>query len=207
MVLKVQWSVRDRGSYGWVSEDCPPRWYPTSLAVLGQIRIAVHIRELHLVLQIMVVTRLFPCVDYRWWPIIGGTSRHSWQQWSINVIIKGCRIKRCPGEDVNLGFDGWGFIRVMGFKLSSYRVQYFFLFELTLYVCVWRWSCNSLHEKQMLMQVSMWILRARVGPTWEFLHGNIFMDHFCSQYYESFYICKTWTYFWILSFGAYILKF
>jgi len=74
-------------------------------------------------------------VDYRWWPVVGGASRHSWQQGSINVIIKGCRIERCPGEDVNVGFAGWGVIRVMGFKLS-YRVWYFFLFELTLFVCV-----------------------------------------------------------------------
>jgi len=25
VVLEVQWSVWDRGSYGWVPEDCPPR--------------------------------------------------------------------------------------------------------------------------------------------------------------------------------------
>ena len=34
------------------------------------------------------------------------------------------------------------------------------------------------------MQVSTWILRAGVGPAWEFLHGIIFvdfMDYFCNQ--------------------------
>ncbi|QCD79179.1 hypothetical protein DEO72_LG1g2818 [Vigna unguiculata] len=76
VVLEVQWSVRDRGSYGWVPEDCPPRCYPMSLVVLGQIRIVICIRELHLVLRIVVVTRSFPRVDYRWWPVVGGASRH-----------------------------------------------------------------------------------------------------------------------------------
>jgi len=38
--------------------------------------------------------KFYPRVDYRWWPIVGGASRHSWQQRSINVLIKGCRIKR-----------------------------------------------------------------------------------------------------------------
>jgi len=137
--------VRDRGSYEWVPENCPPRWYPTSLVFLGQIRTTIHIGKLHLVLWIVAMTRLFPRVDCRWWPVVGGASRHSWQQGWINVIIKEWRIKRCLGEDVNVGFDGWGVIRVMGFKLLSYRVWYFFLFELTLSICVWQWSCNSLH--------------------------------------------------------------
>jgi len=87
---------------GWVSEDCPPRCYSTSLVVLRQIQTAVRIGELHLVLQIVVVTRSFPHVDYRWWSVVGGASGHSWQQGSINVIIKGCRIKRCLEEDDNI---------------------------------------------------------------------------------------------------------
>jgi len=37
------------------------------------------IRELHLVLRIVAVTILFPHVDYRWWLVVGGASRHSWQ--------------------------------------------------------------------------------------------------------------------------------
>ena len=94
--------MQDCGSKGWVSKDCPPRSYPTSLVVLEQIRVVVRIGELHLVLQIVVVTRSFPRVDYRWWPIVGGTSRHSWQQLSTNVIIKGWRIKRRPEEDVKV---------------------------------------------------------------------------------------------------------
>ena len=35
VVLELQCSVRDRGSYGWVPEDFPPRCDPTSLVVLG----------------------------------------------------------------------------------------------------------------------------------------------------------------------------
>jgi len=114
VVLEVQWNVRDHGSYGWILEDCPPRCWPTSLVVLGQIRTIVRIGELHLVLQIVVVTKSFPHVDYRWWPVVGGTSRHLWQQGSINVIIKGCRIKRRPEENVN-GLGGLG-MRFEGIK-------------------------------------------------------------------------------------------
>jgi len=64
VILEVQWSVGDRGSYGWVLKDCPHRCYPTSLVVLGQIRTTVRIRELHLVLRIVAMTNLFPRVDY-----------------------------------------------------------------------------------------------------------------------------------------------
>ena len=78
MVLEVQLSVRDRGLYRWVLKDFPPQCYPMSLVVLGQIRIAVHIGELHLVLRIVVVTRSFSRVDYRWWPVVREASRHSW---------------------------------------------------------------------------------------------------------------------------------
>jgi len=116
VILEVQWSVGDRGSYGWVLEDCSPWCYPMSLVVLGQIQIVVHIEELHLVLRIVVVTRSFPRVDYRWWPIVGGASRHSWQQRSIYVIIKGCRIKKHLEEDVNVGLTVGVFIKVMDFK-------------------------------------------------------------------------------------------
>ena len=43
--------------------------------------------------------------DYsrRLWPVVEGASKHSWQQRSINVIIKGCRIKMHPKEYVNVG--------------------------------------------------------------------------------------------------------
>jgi len=40
----------------------------------------------------------------RWWLVVGGASRDLWQQVSINIIIKECRIKRRPEEYVN----GWG---------------------------------------------------------------------------------------------------
>jgi len=102
MVLEVQWRVQDRGSYGWVPKDCPPRCYPTSLVVLGQIRTEIRLGELHLVLRIVIVTSLFPRVDCRWWLVVGGVSRHSWQQGSINVLIKECRIKRNPEKDVKI---------------------------------------------------------------------------------------------------------
>ncbi|QCD96358.1 hypothetical protein DEO72_LG6g1060 [Vigna unguiculata] len=46
------------------------------------------------ILGILAMTNLFQCVDYRWWLVVGGASRHSWQQGSINVIIKGCKIER-----------------------------------------------------------------------------------------------------------------
>jgi len=62
--LEVQWSVRDCGLYEWVPEDCPPRCYPTSLIVLGQIWTTVRIGKLHLVSQIMAMANLFSHVDY-----------------------------------------------------------------------------------------------------------------------------------------------
>ena len=64
MILEVQWSVRDHGSYGQVLEDCSPRCYPMSLVVFGQIWTTVRIEELNLVLQIVSATSLFSRVDY-----------------------------------------------------------------------------------------------------------------------------------------------
>ena len=55
MVLEVQWSVRDHGSYGWVPEDGPSWCYLTSFVVLGQIQTMVCIGELHLVLCVRPV--------------------------------------------------------------------------------------------------------------------------------------------------------
>ena len=103
VVLEVQWSVRDRELIGWVLEDCPHRFYLVSLVVLGQIRTLVRIGELHLMLRIVAVTRSFPRVYYRWWYVVGGASRHLWQQRSINVIIKGRRINRRPEEEMKTG--------------------------------------------------------------------------------------------------------
>ncbi|QCE15180.1 hypothetical protein DEO72_LG11g2189 [Vigna unguiculata] len=40
----------------------------------------------------------------------GGTSRHSWQQRSINVIIKWCRIKRRPKEVMKTGVSPYLFV-------------------------------------------------------------------------------------------------
>ena len=59
------------------------------------------------------------------------------------------------------------------------------------YLCVFDDDHVTRYMRADVMQVSTWILRAEVGTTWEFLHGNIFMDDFCNQYYESFYICKS----------------
>jgi len=69
------------------------------------MRIAVRIGELHLVLQIVAATSLFPRVNYRWWFVVRGTSRHSWQQGSISKIIKGCRIKKRSEEDEIVGLE------------------------------------------------------------------------------------------------------
>ncbi|QCD89443.1 hypothetical protein DEO72_LG4g387 [Vigna unguiculata] len=67
------------------------------------MRTAVRIGELYLALRIVAPTSLFPHVYYRWWPVVVGASRHSWQQQgSINEIIKGCRIKRRSEEDVKV---------------------------------------------------------------------------------------------------------
>jgi len=40
--------------------------------------------------------------------MVGGASRHSWQQRSINVIIKGWRIKRRLEEDLEVRIKGYG---------------------------------------------------------------------------------------------------
>jgi len=137
VVLEVQWSVRDRGSYGWVPEDCHPRCYSMSLVVLGQIQTMIRIWEVHLVLRIVAVTRLFPRVDYRWWPVVGRASRHLWQQGSINVIIKGCRIKRHRKEDENVWVWDWRVSRVLGVLIYYYNVLYdvYFFFS-SPYMCV-----------------------------------------------------------------------
>jgi len=138
VVLEVQWSVRDRDLYRWVPNDCPPWCYPTSLVVLRQIRTAIRIGELDLVLWIVVVTRLFQCVEYWWWLVVGGASRHSWQQGSINVIIKGGRIKRRSKENVNVGCDGWDCHWNYGLKIIVLLYIVSILFELTLSACVGR---------------------------------------------------------------------
>jgi len=104
----------------------------------GQIRTVVRIGELHLVLRIVVV-KMYSCVwTIRWWPVVGGASRNSWYQRSINVIIKGCIIKRSLDEDVNVGLTIGFYIRVMSLKSILYCMLHFFLLELTLFVCVWR---------------------------------------------------------------------
>jgi len=57
----------------WIGmKDGPPQCCSTSLVGLRQIQTALRIGELHLVLGIVAATRLFPLVDYRWWPVVGG---------------------------------------------------------------------------------------------------------------------------------------
>jgi len=46
-----------------------------SLVVLGQLRTTIRIGEFHLVLWIVAMKRLFPRVDYMWWPVVEGASR------------------------------------------------------------------------------------------------------------------------------------
>jgi len=59
---------------------------------LGKIQSAVRIGELHLVLQIVVCKKIIPRVDFGWWPVVRGESRHLWQQVSTKGIIRWCRI-------------------------------------------------------------------------------------------------------------------
>jgi len=63
----------------------------------------------------------------------------------------------------------------------------------------------------MLMQVSTWILRARVGLAWEFCLGlfyGFYKTIHVNNYYGLFYICKhECIYEFFLSFGVYKLKF
>ena len=87
------------------------------VVVLGKIPTVVCIGELHLMLQIVVVTRLFLCVDYMWWPVVGGASRHLWQQRSINGIIKGCRIKMRSEQYMKVRFKSWDSNKGHGFEV------------------------------------------------------------------------------------------
>jgi len=50
----------------------------------------------------------------RWWHVVGGVSRHTWQQRSIYVIIKGCRIKRRLEEVMKTGVWDLGLLEVVG---------------------------------------------------------------------------------------------
>jgi len=95
------------------SERLPSSVLSNEFGSLGQIQTVVRIVELHLVLRIVATTSLFPCVDYRWWPVVEGASRHSWQQISINVLIKGCGIKRHPEEDAIMWVWDWRVSKVL----------------------------------------------------------------------------------------------
>jgi len=108
VVLEVKWSVWDRGSYGWVPEDCPPRCYPMSLVVLGQIRLRFILGNSTWCYRLWLWQIYSRMWTIRWWPMVGGASRHSWQQRSINVIIKGWRIKRRLEEDLEVRIKGYG---------------------------------------------------------------------------------------------------
>ena len=100
-------------------------------------------------LRIVAVTKLFPHVDYRWWLVVGGASRHSWQEGLINVIIKECRIRRHPEEDVNVWVWGLGCIKsVRGLNCYWNVPRNVFFILSSPYLCVWRWSCNSLHRSR-----------------------------------------------------------
>jgi len=83
----------------------------------------------------VVVTNLFCVWTIRWWPIVVGVSRHSWQQRSISVIIKGCRIKRRPEEDVNVGLTVGFYVSVMDLELVLYCILHFFYLS-SPYLCV-----------------------------------------------------------------------
>jgi len=131
------------------------------------------------------MTRLFLHVDYRWCPIAGGVRRHSWQQVSTNVIIKGCRIKRRLEEDVNVGLTIGFWVRVMG--SNHYFIVYcILLFELILSVCVWWWSCN------LLQRCSCWYRWVRGYSELEKGQlGDLFMNLF--SYGFSYLLCNNFT--------------
>jgi len=77
VVFEVQWSVRDRGSYGGVLKDCPLQCNGLSLVVLGKLRTAVRFGELHLVSQIVAMAIYSRVWTIRWWSVVRGASRHS----------------------------------------------------------------------------------------------------------------------------------
>jgi len=110
------------------------------------------------VLRVIAATRLFPRVDYRWWSVVKGASRHSWQQRSINVIIKGCRIKRRPKEVLKTGVWDLGVLEMFGILNGYflYFVVHFYFVQLTLSTCVWQWSCNALHGSRWYCKWYWW---------------------------------------------------
>ena len=61
------------------------------------------------------------------------------KQRSISVLIKGCRIKRCPKEDMKVWVRDFSVVEVLGFLIViiMYLVMRFY-FQLTLSVCVWQ---------------------------------------------------------------------
>ena len=61
------------------------------------------------------------------------------QQRSISVLIKGCRIKRRPEEDMKVWVRDLSVVEVLRIFNCYYNVPCMrFYFEFTLSVCVWR---------------------------------------------------------------------
>jgi len=54
--------------------------------------------------------------------------------------------------------------------VNFYVLNYTFilLHELTLFVCVWQWSCNSLHESRHGFRWSWWRLKPERGQLGKF---------------------------------------
>jgi len=59
----------------------------------------------------------------------------------------------------------------MGLKLLFYSILCIILFELTLFVCVWWWSCNSLHGSRCWCKWTRGYLAPKRGQ-----HGEFFMN-------------------------------
>ena len=115
------WPLKVVAQWFWKSSGvCEIVARTTSLVVLGQIRTAVRIRELHLVLWIMVVTNLFPRVDYQ----VVACNRRG-KQTLVVAKIHQCNRQRVQNQEASRGrFRGQG-LRVVACesqeKQRSYR--------------------------------------------------------------------------------------
>ena len=70
------------------------------------------------------------------WPAVEGACRHLWQQRSIKVIIKGCRIKRRQEKDVNAWVWGLGFSKGSRVNLLLLLYMIFYCILSSPYLCV-----------------------------------------------------------------------
>ena len=138
----------------------------------------VRFGELHLVSRIVVVAIYSRVWTIRRWPVVRGASRHSCSKDRSMYSSKGV-VSRCVEHKVwELRIEDWG--ANLGHILNcfiTYLVFIFLVFELTLSVCVWRWSCNSLHGSRCGCRWARGCLDSEWGQLWEFLLV-FFMNYF-----------------------------